>query len=75
MLQLEKDVNKSLLQVHRAASESEDAQMCDYLEGHFLTEQVESIKKLADLLTKLNRVGSEGLGLYLLDKEVGEMSP
>lgn len=34
----------------------------------FLEEQVESIKKLADIVTKLKRVGP-GLGEYLFDKE------
>ncbi|KAI0218255.1 hypothetical protein L0F63_006298 [Massospora cicadina] len=69
-LQLEKDVNRSLLNLHRVAAESEDPQMCDYLEGEFLKEQVESIKMLSDLLTQLKMVGGAGLGLYLWDKEL-----
>ncbi|KAJ9071083.1 hypothetical protein DSO57_1000758 [Entomophthora muscae] len=69
-LQLEKDVNRSLLQLHKVASESDDPQMCDYLEGEFLKEQVESIKKICDLLTQLKMVGGDGLGLYLWDKEL-----
>jgi len=42
--------------------------MTDYLEGEFLTEQVESIKQLADYVTQLKRCGP-GLGEYMFDKE------
>lgn len=43
-------------------------QMCDFLEGEFLKEQVESIKQIADFVTNLKRVGT-GVGEYLFDKE------
>ncbi|KAK9722592.1 hypothetical protein K7432_002582 [Basidiobolus ranarum] len=69
-LQLEKDVNKSLLNVHNISSEQEDPQLCDFLEGNFLTEQVEAIKKISDMLTQLNRVGGDSLGLYLWDQNL-----
>lgn len=69
-LQLEKDVNASLLQLHKLACDHNDPHVCDYLETHFLNEQVESIKAIADLLTNLNRVGGDGLGLYLFDKDL-----
>lgn len=42
--------------------------MCDWLEDHFLTEQVESIKQLSEYVTSLKRVGP-GLGEYMFDKE------
>lgn len=42
--------------------------MCDFLEDHYLREQVESIKELADHVTNLKRVGP-GLGEYMYDKE------
>jgi ferritin heavy chain len=71
-LQLERDVNSSLLRLHKLASDHNDPQVCDYLETHFLNEQVEAIKAVADMLTNLNRVGGEGLGLYLFDKDMGD---
>ena len=43
-------------------------QMSDWIESHFLTEQVESIKELSDYVTNLTRVGP-GLGEYTFDKE------
>jgi ferritin heavy chain len=68
--QMEKEINKSLLALHQVAEQQNDPQFCDFLESEFLNEQVESIKKLADMLTQLNRVGNDGLGLFLFDKEL-----
>merc|ERR1711862_673906 len=45
-----------------------DAQMTDFIEGNFLGEQVDAIKELADMITNVKRVGTEGLGIYLFDK-------
>merc|ERR1712046_364523 len=66
-LQLERDVNESLLNMHKVADSDHDAQMTDFLEGNFLNEQVESIKQIADYVANLKRVG-EGLGEYLFDQ-------
>lgn len=68
-LALEKLVNQKLLDVHTVATTSNDPQLCDFLESEFLKEQVEAIKKLADLITQLKRAG-EGLGTYLFDKNL-----
>lgn len=61
-----KDVNKSLLNLHKVAEENNDPQLCDFIESEYLEEQVEAIKKIADLVTQLNRVGGDGLGCKLL---------
>ncbi|CAG2104742.1 unnamed protein product [Medioppia subpectinata] len=67
-LELEKTVNQALLDLHGIACKNNDPQFQDFLETHYLTEQVDSIKKLADYVTNLKRVGS-GLGEYMFDKE------
>lgn len=67
-LNLEKHVNQSLLDLHVVANKHEDAQMADFLEANFLTEQVEAIKELAGYVANLKRVGA-GLGEYMFDKE------
>ncbi|CAG2169755.1 unnamed protein product [Oppiella nova] len=67
-LELEKTVNQSLLDLHGIAQKHNDPQFQDFLETHYLTEQVDSIKKLADFVTNLKRVGP-GLGEYMFDKE------
>ena len=68
-LELEKKVNQSLLNLHEIASNNNDPQLADFLESEYLEEQVESIKKLGDLITKLKRAGP-GLGEYLFDKDL-----
>merc|ERR1712046_537594 len=66
-LQLERDVNESLLNMHKVADDDHDAQLTDFIEGNYLNEQVESIKQIADYCTNLKRVGT-GLGEYLFDQ-------
>lgn len=66
-LQLERDVNDSLLHLHRLASNLGDPHLTDFLEEEFLDEQVRSIKEIGDHITNLKRVGS-GLGEYQFDK-------
>lgn len=66
-LQLERDVNTSLLKLHELASKCNDPHLTDFIEEHFLDEQVESIKKIGDYITNLKRVGP-GLGEYQFDK-------
>merc|ERR1712189_40824 len=68
-LQLERTVNESLLTMHKAADDLHDAQFTDFLEGEYLKEQVEAIKEIADLVTKMKRAG-DGLGLHIIDKEL-----
>jgi len=66
-LDLEKKVNASLLSIHKIASDHNDPQMCDFLETHYLEEQVKAIKELSDHITNLKR-NDTGLGEYLFDK-------
>lgn len=68
-LQMEKDVNQSLLNLHRIAEENDDPALEDFLESEYLAEQVDDIKKCADYITELRRCGGEGLGLYLFDRK------
>merc|ERR1712150_120071 len=67
-LTLEKNVNQSLLDLHKVADTHADAQFMDFLEGEYLKEQVDAIKEMSDHITQLKRVGA-GLGEYTYDKE------
>jgi len=67
-LTLEKKVNESLLNLHAICSRNNDPQCCDFLETHYLEEQVKSIKELGDHVTNLKRVGND-LGVFMFDKE------
>jgi ferritin heavy chain len=72
-LEIEKNVNQCLLDLHKLASSHEDANMCDWLESEFLHEQVEAIKKIGDFVTNLKRVGP-GLGEYMFDRDTLQKS-
>jgi len=67
-LTLEKNVNQSLLDLHKVGDKHSDAQFMDFLESEYLSEQVDAIKEISDHITQLKRVGS-GLGEYTYDKE------
>ena len=69
-LQLEKNVNQALLDLHKLASEHVDPHLCDFLESHYLNEQVEAIKKLGDHITNLSRMDAQNnkMAEYLFDK-------
>ncbi|KAM5298235.1 ferritin, mitochondrial [Ctenodactylus gundi] len=69
-LLLEKKVNQSLLDLHTLASDKKDPHLCDFLETHYLNEQVKSIKELGDHVQNLVTLGApdSGLAEYLFDK-------
>ncbi|XP_038147244.1 ferritin, heavy polypeptide 1b [Cyprinodon tularosa] len=69
-LQLEKSVNQSLLDLQKMAAEHNDPHLCNFIETHFLDEQVKSIKQLADWISSLRRMGApqNGMAEYLFDK-------
>ncbi|XP_059496686.1 ferritin heavy chain-like [Stegostoma tigrinum] len=69
-LQMEKDVNQSLLDLHKLTSYHINPHLCDFLERHYLDEQVKMIKKLGDHITNLKRLGApdNGMGEYLFDR-------
>ena len=69
-LLLEKTVNQSLLELHTLASDKGDPHLCDFLETHYLNEQVKSIKELGDHVHNLIKMGApdRGLAEYLFDK-------
>ncbi|XP_078093406.1 ferritin heavy chain B-like [Mustelus asterias] len=76
-LQLEKEVNQCLLDLHKLASEHGDPNLCEFLESNYLNEQIEAIKMFGDHITNLKRLGApeNGMGEYLFDKHtLGESS-
>lgn len=68
-LEMEKSIHAKLSALIEVASKHNDSHLEDWL-VELLEEQYESIKKLGDLITKLNRAGPEGLGLYIFDKDL-----
>lgn len=72
-LSLEKLNNEKLLALHKVAEECDDPQMTDYIEGTFLEDQVESIKKVSEFVSQLRRVGI-GHGTYEWDQDLLQMA-
>ncbi|XP_037066890.1 ferritin light chain 1-like [Peromyscus leucopus] len=77
-LALEKNLNQALLDLHALASARTDLHLCDFLENHFLDEEVKLIKKMGNHLMNLSRVTgqqpaqtgvpSPSLGEYLFER-------
>uniref|UniRef100_H0XLF8 Ferritin n=1 Tax=Otolemur garnettii TaxID=30611 RepID=H0XLF8_OTOGA len=69
-LHLEKNINLNLLDLHHLARNKGDVQLCNFLEKHFLQEQVKTIKELSGYLTNLQRLEAlnSSLAEYLFDK-------
>ncbi|KAJ4979268.1 hypothetical protein NE237_010048 [Protea cynaroides] len=66
-LALEKITNEKLLKLHSVAEKNHDAQMAEFIEREFLTEQVEAIKKISEYVSQLRRVG-KGHGVWHFDQ-------
>jgi len=73
-LAMEKEVYKTLLHLHQVAGERHDPNLSDFLETNFIEGQVKDIKKIADYVATLERVGDEGLGVYLFDQELARVA-
>ncbi|KAL8164148.1 UNVERIFIED_CONTAM: hypothetical protein K2H54_046740 [Gekko kuhli] len=70
-LHLEKNVNQSLLELHKLATgKKNDPHLCDFIETHYLDEQVKSINELGGHVTNLRKTGAprSGMAEYLFDK-------
>uniref|UniRef100_H0VYL3 Ferritin n=1 Tax=Cavia porcellus TaxID=10141 RepID=H0VYL3_CAVPO len=69
-LTLEKSLNQALLDLHALGSAKTEPHVCDFLENHFLDEEVKLIKKTSDHLTDLRRLDGPqaGLGEYLFER-------
>ena len=68
-LELEKNVYQQLLVLHKTAGLQNDPNLEDTVEG-YLSEQVDSIKKFADQVSALKRIGVSGVGVFVFDKEI-----
>ncbi|KAJ3680883.1 hypothetical protein LUZ60_015372 [Juncus effusus] len=66
-LALEKLVNDKLLNLHSIATRCNDPQLTDFIEGEYLQEQVEAIKKISGYVSQLRRVG-KGHGVWHFDQ-------
>ncbi|CAO2628479.1 Ferritin light chain [Lemmus lemmus] len=57
-LALEKNLNQALLDLTSLGDARTDPHLCDFLENHFLDEEVKVIKKMGNHLTNLRRLAA-----------------
>jgi len=72
VLSLEKLVSEKLYNLHRVAEEAHDIHLKHLVEGEWLTEQIESIRKISGFVSELRRIGKDGHGVVYWDKELLE---
>nr|KAF6426318.1 hypothetical protein HJG59_005354 [Molossus molossus] len=59
---MEKSLNEALLDLQSLGFTGTDPLLCDFLENHFLDEEVKFINKMCSHLTNLCRLASSQLG-------------
>ena len=52
--------------MHKCASEENDASLCDFLETHFIQEQIDGQKILANYISQFERCETD-LGCHVFD--------
>ncbi|KAK1346503.1 hypothetical protein QTO34_000359 [Cnephaeus nilssonii] len=69
-LHLGKIVSQSLLELHNLATDKNDPHLCDFIETHYLNNQVKFINELGDHITNLCRMGAPETSMaeFLFDK-------
>ena len=67
--ELEVKVYNSLLELHRIGDNSGDPQFTDFIEGEYLEEQVDAMSELQVLISQVERIGTDGHGLWNFDRE------
>jgi ferritin heavy chain len=58
-LEMEKQLSSSLQEMYKTACSTDDAQMADFVTGHFIAKQTGVIKELGDHATLLEELGTE----------------
>ena len=64
---MEQSVYKGLLKLHKTGEG--DPQFQDFIEGEYLEEQVKAINEISKYIAELERIGEDGAGQWLFNKE------
>lgn len=68
-LDYEKMVNGKILELHALADSKNDTCTANFLETYFIEHQVEEIKEMGDMISRLTRAG-HGVGITVIDQEL-----
>ena len=66
---MEQKVYQSLLQLHGLGETHNDAALTDFIEGEYLTEQIDGINELSNYVSQLRLIGNNGSGLWIFNNE------
>ena len=53
-----------MLQLHSLGEKHNDAALTDFIEGEYLTEQIDGINELSNYVSQLRLIGNNGSGLW-----------
>ena len=67
-LEMERSVNKSLLNLTQLAQDKNDPQFVNFLQEEYLKEQVNAEEELSKYITELKRIGNDGVDIWNYDK-------
>ena len=68
-LEMEQKVYESLLKLHKLGETHNDPALTDFIEGEYLTEQIDAINELSVFISQLKIIGNSDTGLWLFNKE------
>jgi len=68
-LEMEQKVYESLLELHKIGEQHNDPALTDFIEGEYLTEQIDAINELSVFISQLKIIGNSDTGLWLFNKE------
>ena len=68
-LEMEQKVYESLLELHKLGEQHNDPALTDFIEGEYLTEQIDAINELSVFISQLKIIGNSDTGLWLFNKE------
>ena len=71
---LEEDIYKKLLDLHKISEENNDPQFSDFIEGEFLNEQVDAIFEIKKYISQISLIGNNGLGLWQFNHEFNNIT-
>ena len=66
---LEEDIYVKLKELHKIGEESSDPQFTDFIEGEFLSEQVDAIYEIKQYISQLKLIGNNGHGLWNFNQQ------
>ncbi|KAI6229048.1 Ferritin [Aphelenchoides fujianensis] len=71
-LELERNNNQALLELHSLARHKNTPDFTNFLEEFYLRVQVEEIREMAAKCAQLERIGDSGIGVHLFDRELAK---